>query len=108
MAIVDHCSFKTTKLVAKLVAKLMAASCDEPPTPAGVAAVAGLTVGEERLLLQRQRKVEAGSHVVPGRYYSVFTQYEQVNGTYMSAAELILQFKKGQRHKTRHQHSKQK
>lgn len=71
-------------------------------TPAGVAAITGITVALERKLLQLTRKYEAGTHTSPmHKPFCPYTLYFRVGPRWISAAQLILLFRQGQRHKTR-------
>lgn len=72
-------------------------------SPAGVAAVEGLSVGQERTILQQARKDAAGTHVWRDTAFLPFVSYKRVNGKWVSLAELVLAFRKGQRRKTRTQ-----
>ena len=71
-------------------------------SPSGVAAIEGLSVGQERKLLQLPRKFEAGSHMrADGQPFDPFTFYVKAGDRWMTAAELTLAFRHGQRMKTR-------
>lgn len=75
---------------------------DARPTPSGTAAVAGVSVGEERKVLGVGRKVSAGSHLhTHGVNYSPHTQFILLNGEWITMAAFAVRFLKGQRKKTR-------
>ena len=72
-------------------------------SPSGVAAIQGISVGQERKLLQLPRKFEAGSHLRPdGTPFCPHTFFVKAGGQWMTAAQLTLTFRQGQRLKTRH------
>lgn len=71
-------------------------------SPTGVAAIKGLSVGQERKLLQLPRKFEAGSHVrFREQPFCPHTFYVKTGNRWITAAELTLAFRRGQRMKTR-------
>lgn len=71
--------------------------------PAGTAAVPNMSVGAERFMLSGNRKLAAGSHSIPGVYYSPFTQYMRASpgASWMSMADFMERFRAGQKHKGR-------
>lgn len=72
--------------------------------PIGAASVPGISVVRERAILLEVRKTELLSHVDPHTpSFNPYVQSRLINGEWLSSAEFVLQFRKGQRQKTRSQ-----
>ena len=84
----------------------MASSMATHNSPIGVAAVQGMSVGQERKLLQLARKFEAGTHFSATRHpFCPHTHALQTRDGWITIARLTYMFRRGQRAKTRsHKH----
>lgn len=68
----------------------------------GEAAVEGISVGQERYILQRIRREHQASIADPRLSFIPYVSRVQVGRRVMTQADFIVTFKRGQRRKARH------